>query len=332
MPHTCTGRGLLLVLVAAIVVGCVADSPLPAGERNGGLQRPFPAVLTTDCGVEMDDQWAMTHLLLSREVDLRAVITTHASSIGFSSAASAREAEAVIDRVMPDRAIPRPAVVAGSASPLHDSATPREGAGADLLLRLSREFSRSRRLVIFVTGAATDVASALLKDPSVEDRVTIVAMGFDDWPAGGDVFNVKNDALAWQAILRSDVPVVVGSSAVTQRGLRLTRPEARAMMKGRGPLGDYLYSLFDKWLTGQAALVAKMVAPDTWVIWDEVVAAYALGMAQGTEVPRPELQPNLMFSHPETRDRITWITQIDTKRVWHDFTGKIERRDDLHRR
>jgi hypothetical protein len=31
------------------------------------------AMLTTDCGAEMDDQWALAHLLLSTELDLRAV-------------------------------------------------------------------------------------------------------------------------------------------------------------------------------------------------------------------------------------------------------------------
>jgi hypothetical protein len=32
------------------------------------------AILTTDCGAEMDDQWALAHLLLSTELDLRAVM------------------------------------------------------------------------------------------------------------------------------------------------------------------------------------------------------------------------------------------------------------------
>ena len=57
---------------------------------------PLAVVLTTDCGVEMDDQWALAHLLLSHEIDLRAVVPTHASSIGFSSATSAKRAAEVI--------------------------------------------------------------------------------------------------------------------------------------------------------------------------------------------------------------------------------------------
>lgn len=41
-------------------------------------------------------------------------------------------------------------------------------------------------------------------------------------------------------------------------------------------------------------------------------------------MPRPELQADLSFSHPETTRRITWLTEIDTERVWQDFTKKID--------
>jgi inosine-uridine nucleoside N-ribohydrolase len=146
-------------------------------------------------------------------------------------------------------------------------------------------------------------------------------MAFNDWPAGGDAFNVVNDPVAWQVVLNSDVPLVVGGAAVTRGGLALTRSEAAAQVSSRGPVGDYLHSLFVEWLDRQAALVAQLVAPDTWVIWDEVVVAYVLGMARGEEVSRPGLNADLSFSHQETERRMTWITSIDSDRVWRDFTS-----------
>src|SRR5262249_26124327 len=163
---------------------------------------------------------------------------------------------------------------------------------------------------------ATDVASAILKDPTIAKRVAVVAMGFDAWPGGGDAFNVKNDPLAWQIILDSDVPVVVGSSAVTRRDLRLTRSAAAALMRSHGPVREYLYSLFDDWLKRMPAALLEQITGmrETWVVWDEVAVAYALGMARGNEVPRPQLQMDLSFSHPPTSRRITWLTDIDTQR------------------
>jgi inosine-uridine nucleoside N-ribohydrolase len=321
----CRAILLLLAIGSPLLIGCRARGPRDETVISQALPAsPLAVVLTTDCGVEMDDQWALAHLLLSQEFDLRAVITTHASSIGFSSATSAKQAAEVIARVLPAAGSPPPPVVLGSDFPLREATTPRENPGVDMLLELSRSCSASRRLVIFATGAATDVASAILKDPSIVNRVSVVAMGFDDWPGGRDGFNVKNDPLAWRIILNSDVPLVVGSGAVTKRGLRLTRAEAGALMRAHGPVGEYLYSLLDDWLRKQATLVAQFVAPETWVVWDEVVVAYALGMARGNEVPRPQLQADLSFSHPETSRRITWLTEIDTDRVWLDFTKKID--------
>lgn len=321
----------------ALLVGLAGGLAAPSAGRARGLldesvvSKAPPAsrlavVLATDCGVEMDDQWALAHILLSQELALRAVITTHASSIGFSSAASAKTAAEVIARVPPAAGSPPPPVVPGSDSPLQEVTTPRESPGVDMLLELSRSHSASRRLVVLATGAGTDVASAILKDPSVVSRVTVVAMGFDDWPGGGDGFNVKNDPLAWRIILDSDVPVVVASGAAARRGLRLTRAEGAALMRSHGGVGGYLYSVFDDWLTRQATLVARFVAPETWVVWDESVVAYALGMARGDEVPRPQLQSDLSFSHPETNRRLTWVTEIDSVRLWRDFTRKIDAR------
>ncbi len=322
-------REAAVACAVLVTLAIVAPSFGASQARGPGVEPavskapPLAAVLVTDCGVEVDDQWALTHLLLSPEIDLRAVVTTHASSIGFSSASSAKAAAEVVARALPAGA-PRPPVVQGADLPLQDATTPRKSAGLEELLRISRGFSSAHRLVVFVTGAATDLASAILQDPSIASRISVVAMGFDDWPGGRDGFNVKNDPAAWRVLLGSDVPLVVGSGAVTTRGLRLTRAEAKALMLPHGPVGQYLCSLLDDWLTKQASLVAQLVAPETWVIWDEVVVAYALGMARGNEVPRPALQADLSFSHPQTSRRITWLSEIDTDRFWRDLTKKID--------
>lgn len=329
----CTAAVVTLVILSPLVRKCPGqESRAEAAILKASANSPLTVVLTTDCGVDIDDQWVLAHLLLSPEFDLQAVITTHASSIKFSSAASAQCVAGVLAHVQPASTAPHPPVLSGSGVPLHDAKTPQGNPGVDLLLRVSRSFSASRRLVVFVTGAATDVASAILEDPTITKRVVVVAMGFDDWPGGGEEFNVKNDPLAWEVILNSDAPLVIGSAAVTKRSLRLTRAEAATLMRSHGPVGEYLYSLFDQWLDQHPDLVARVVAPATWVVWDEVVIAYVLGMTSGNEVPRPQLKSSLSFSHPETSQRIMWLTKIDTEKVWRDFTAKMDARDPSKKR
>ncbi|MBX6314550.1 MAG: hypothetical protein IRY99_16805, partial [Isosphaeraceae bacterium] len=50
-------------------------------------------VVTTDCGASFDDQWALTHLALCPEFDLKGIVTTHAPNLPPPAAeASARAA------------------------------------------------------------------------------------------------------------------------------------------------------------------------------------------------------------------------------------------------
>jgi purine nucleosidase len=271
----------------------------------------------------MDDQWALAHILLSRELQLRTIVTTHASSVHFSSATSARNTADVVSRVDPGRRALIP-IVAGADAPLPDVSTPRKNNAVDALLRLSRDFSESRRLVVLSIGAGTDLASAILVDPSVANRMAVVAMGFNDWPDGGDEFNIKNDPLAWRVILDSRVPLVVGSGGAAKRSLRLTRAQAADVMRAHGAIGEYLYGLFDDWLTRNAAVAAQMVSPGEWVVWDEVTVAYVLGLARGENMPRPRLD-GFFFSHPRTDARITWIDHVDSDGLWRDLTRKMDR-------
>jgi inosine-uridine nucleoside N-ribohydrolase len=314
---------LTSVVALALPLGAAVRPAAPAGPT------PVPVVLTTDCGVEIDDQWAIAHIALSRQLALGTIVTTHASSVGFSSAASARTARDTLARIVPEKAA-SVRVIAGADGPLPDAATARGGLGVTALLDASSGFSRSRRLMVLSIGAATDVASAILKDPSIVDRIAIVAMGFDDWPAGGDEFNVRNDPQAWRVILKSGVPLVVGSGAAARKSLRLTTAGAAGVMRAHGAIGEYLYGLVEGWLAGHADLAARMVAPGAWVIWDEVVVAYALGLARGDDVARPALEPDLFFSHPRTAGRITWITEVDTNRLWDDFAKKIDAYEAAH--
>src|SRR5439155_24574076 len=132
----------------------------------------------------------------------------------------------------------------------------RSNPGVDLLLSESRR-PQGRRLHVLVIGAATDVASALLIDPGFAERVEVVAMGFDGWPEGGDPWNVKNDVRAWQVLLQSRVPIVVGDGDVGRRRLGMSVASAHRWLDASGAPGRPLVALLETWLTKNAALARK---------------------------------------------------------------------------
>ncbi|MEA2531482.1 MAG: hypothetical protein QOG89_3126 [Thermomicrobiales bacterium] len=282
-------------------------------------------VLTTDCGTDMDDEWAVAHLSLSPEIDLRGIVTTHAPNLAAPAAETAARAVAqVLDRVSPPA---RPPVLCGGSEPLTDGKTPRPNPGVEFILDQARGRTADDRLVLLAIGAATDVASALLVDPSLADRIEVVAMGFDGWPGGSDGWNVKNDIPAWQTLMASRAPITVGAADVCIRRLTLTADQARTRLAGCGEGGEFLVGLLVDWLDREAQMARQVTGSAAWPVWDEVVVAHLLGLTSSDAYPRPSLRDDMTFDHPASADAappVRWITDLDTDRLWGDLTQKLQ--------
>lgn len=299
----------LLILITA--AACVA--------------KPRPIVVTTDCGADMDDQWALAHAALSPRLRALAVVTGFAPEphdLGSADTARcAREALGVIGRSA------ETPVYQGASEPLPDRRTPSPNRGVDRLIELSRPFSPERRLLVLAFGPATDIASALLLDPTLAERIEVVALAFDRYPEGGDGWNVRNDVAAWQALLDAELPVTVVAGYTALYDLNLTRSEAGALLQGLGPRGRYLACLHGTWLDAFGeAFAHETGGADRWPVWDEAVVAAALGWATWRELPRPTLADDGSFAFPNTRSGapFRWVDAVDRGRLFGDLAGLLE--------
>jgi len=282
-----------------------------------------PVILSTDVGNEIDDQWAVAYLLVNPDFDALGIISAHAPTVSPPAAHTTYLVllDEVENRLKMDT---HPPLFEGSSLPLADVKTPRPNAGVDFIIRSSERFSKADRLNVIAIGAATDVASAILIDPSIVERIRVVAMAFNNWPEGGDEFNVLNDVKAWQVILASNAPVVVGCGDVCRNYLSLTLDQARDLISTHGPVGRWLWQEFIAWYYRFVKPMRKDDFSKPWIIWDDITLAFALGMTTQEVHPRPILDDNARFEHPQTERTITWITSIDEKRMWSDFVAKLD--------
>jgi purine nucleosidase len=282
-----------------------------------------PVVLTTDIGAEVDDQWTMAHMALSPLIELKGVVTTHAPNL----VAPAAETSASFARDLASK-LPiklRPPILAGSNKPLAAAGKPLANSGVDFLLDQAKGRTNDSRLTVVVIGAATDVASAILTDPSWVDRVKIVAMGFNSYPQGGDPWNVKNDPIAWRTLLESRVPIVVGDVEITKRLLRMTPDRVHTLLTMLPDPAPLLITRFDGWIASNAKLAQEQTGSAiVWPIWDEVTTAYLLGLAKAESRPRPKLRDDLTFDLESPKGTIEWITSIDEGKLWPDLVAKIK--------
>lgn len=303
------------VLLGAGAAAWAASVPAPAR---------IPVFLSTDVGCEIDDQWVLLHLLTDPRIDLTTIASAHAPADGVPAPAAettAATARQLVARLRLDKPV---AVVTGSNAALIDERTPRDSQAASALIEASRAYGPDHRLTVLVTGAATDVASSLLKDPPLADRIRIVAMGFRSY-ASGDEYNIQNDPAAWRVILGSRVPLAVGDGAVTARRLSLTPAEAKARLHDLGQVGAWLQRDYDTWyeqVTRTFVNPERPDAPHSWPIWDEVVVAHVLGLTRSEVRRRPTLGADLKLV-PNGQGTVTWITDIERNAVFDAWRRSI---------
>lgn len=293
----------------------------PANGHDETGQTRRAVVLSTDCGGETDDQWAIAHLATSPAIELLGIVTTHAQKAAPPAETARRAVEEVLDHL----ALPvRPPIVAGASEPLPAGPAPRDNAGVRFILAQASGRSAADRLTVLAIGAATDVASALLLDPTLADRIEVVAMGFDAWPAGDDAWNVKIDIPAWQTVMASRVPLTVGDMAVCVKRLALTAEQGRAVLAGTGRGGQFLAKLLADFLDREAELAQRVTGAAAWPVWDEIVVAHLLGWTTFVEYPRPVLRADMSFDHSGgAGGSVRWITDVDANALWSDLARRL---------
>lgn len=288
-----------------------------------------PVILSTDVGNEIDDQWAITYMLTNPVFDVQGIVSALAPSLPDPSAHATYEvlADLVEHRL---RMQTHPPLFEGSSVPLLDPRTPHPNAGVDFIIQTSRRFSKTNRLTVLTIGAATDVASAILVDPTVVDRISVVAMGFRNLTDAGKEYNVENDPHAWQVILDSDVPVTIGSGDVCQHDLALSFQNAKKLISTHGPVGAWLWAEYQDWYFRFVKPLRQNDFSKPWVIWDIITLAYERGMTTSKSISRPRLANDLSFQQSDTHKTITWITSVDSARLWPEFLEKLDEYQRTH--
>ena len=208
-------------------------------------------VLDTDTFNEIDDQFAVTYAMIAPDIDLLAL--TAAPFFNFRSTSpedgmekSYAELLNVRGKVDPTSEVP---CYLGSCGYLENTITPRPSEAADAIIRLAHEtYAADDILYVACIGCFTNVASALLKDPSIAEKIVVILIGGNQFELeNANEFNLEQDRAAARVIFECGVPVVLLPAMHCTEHLRTTTGEvAYYLGNGQaGQIGDYLVSLFE---------------------------------------------------------------------------------------
>jgi len=278
-------------------------------------------VLDTDAYNEIDDQFALTYSLLSPErMDVKAIYAapfTNRRSRGPGDGMEKSYEE--ILRVLSKMEVPSDGLVhRGSTSYLPDPETPCRSEAAEHLVELALGMD-DEPLYVVAIGAITNVASAIIMEPKIVEKIVVVWLGGQPlyWPSARE-FNLGQDIHASRTIFDCGVPLVqVPCQGVTSH-MMTTISEMERYVLGRGAIGDYLYEIFRSYYPDHYAR--------SKVIWDIAAVAYLIN---------PSWVPTHVVHSPILTDQFTWsvdtsrhfirtAVSVDRDAIFGDFFRKLE--------
>src|ERR1044072_6204515 len=130
----------------------------------------IPVFLSTEVDNERADQGPITYLLLQQKFKFLGVMSAHAPTI---PAPAGHTSYRILVDVVENRLRMKThqPLIEGASEPLANAQTPRSSPAVKFLIEQSKGFSEQHRLTVLMIGAATDVASAILMDPTIVERI-----------------------------------------------------------------------------------------------------------------------------------------------------------------
>ena len=236
-------------------------------------QHTVDVVIDTDAYNEIDDQFAISYALRSPErLNVQALyaapfLNHRSTSPEDGMVKSEKEIHKLLTLLGEERE-----VYAGSRTYLPDENTPVISPAAEDLSRRAMAYSPEEPLYVVALGAITNVASALLLNPAIADRIVVVWLGGHalEWPDNRE-FNMQQDVAAARVIYGSGAPLVMLPCCGVVSTFTTTGPELDHWLRGKNALCDYLVQN----TVDEAESYARGQA---WsrVIWDVTAVAWLL--------------------------------------------------------
>ncbi len=281
-------------------------------------------IVDTDAKNEADDQYAIVHAVLSPSLDVRGIVAAHFGTR--RSATSMLDSRAEVDHVIGlIDGIAAPAVVDGAPSALPDERTAVPSAGSRLII--DEAFAAEDRLYVAFLGPLTDMASALLERPEIQDRdLVVVWVGGPPYDAAeatyGPEYNLSNDVAAANVVFASRLEVwQVPMSVYTMVGVGYAELERR--VRPHGPLGEYLV---------QQLIEYNEESVPHPIEHRSLGDNPAIGLVLNPQGARWTVRPRLRFSpdgslipHARTAGTVRVCEALDTRWLVEDLLHKIER-------
>lgn len=299
-------------------------NPMPAEKLIPRLRLPggkLNIVLDTDTYNEVDDQFALCYSLLSRErLNVQAVYAAPFFNDRSSGPEDGMEKsyDEIVRLLGTMNLQSQGFVFKGSRSYLPGEDTPVISPAAEDLVKKGMAMPEGELLYVTAIGAITNVASALLMEPRLVEKICVIWLGGHPltWPTARE-FNLMQDVKAARVILNSGVPFILVPCMGVASHLTASIPELEAFLGGKNEMCDALVKLFSEYTDD----------PFGWAkeIWDVSTIGLLVNpdWAPMAVEPSPLLSEDCRWSRDASRHPIGVVQWLNRNAIFRDMYKKL---------
>ena len=284
-------------------------------------------ILDTDAYNEVDDLVAISYLL--RSSDKLNTVAIYAAPFLNGKVVSPKDGMeksclAIKDMLKMEKCVDIP-VFYGSEDYLSSETEPRVSDAAQDLASRAMSYTSEDPLFVVSIGAITNIASALLINPEIKERIVVVWLAGQPLDYGhNEEFNLCQDIAAARIIFGSGVKLCSLPAGDVAEAFKFSRPELREWLVGN-EICEYFVDITIKHMD------RLNFSPYTSkVMWDVTAVAWLLNgkceFMDAKMIPSPIPEYDRTWTVSDDRHLICQVKRINTNKLKRDMIGKLTRR------
>ena len=259
-------------------------------------------IIDSDAANEVDDQYAIALALgYPERLHVEGFVAAHYGIRGGSGGVE-RSRKSIIE-VLEKSGSKDPFIVKNGSDPLVYLDRIQQSEGVDFIIEKARTATPENPIWVIALGPATDVAAAILKDPSITNRIVVLWHGRSKWPLQCWNFNAYNDIKAVQVLFDSPVRLILFDT-----GTYLTMPmeESQKKIMPNGDMGRYLHDIRLKSAYARQPDKGLFDMGDIAVLIDPTITKWEI-------IDIPSIGHDLRYDFTTKRGKFVRIYDIDRK-------------------
>lgn len=295
-------------------------------------------LITNDLAGDLDGLYATVHALLSPSTDLRAIVGTGTSMPSESASHAVAVANDILRMMKLTGKVP---VHLGASGRIKDAAVPIPSPGTQAIIAEAMRTDTTLPLTITVGAGLTEVASALMIEPMIAGKFTLI------WIGGGPPdnsapleYNFNIDPLAAMHVFnQSQVPIWQIPSDVYAQCM-ISASELQAHVAPHGEIGAWLYDKVasgsewlrqnklntgENWTLGDSPLVL-LTALTAWIpnLSGGKLAFDMTGSSRFDSIYVPELARSGIYTPRTSGRKMRLYRTVDTRMMFGDLFAKMQ--------